>query len=103
MTTTTRKSNMDRIREGLEAINSAFVGSSSKVYDYKDGKSYYAIHPDHNYPHQKNIKRFSSQREILSWIRAVKRANILNRGLPVEGRLYMATTDGDGQWYASLS
>lgn len=98
-----RKSNMDRIFEGLADINAAFAGSSLKMYDYKHGKSYYEVHPNRDYPHQGCIKRFATQREILSWIRAVKRANILNRGLPVEGRLYMATTDGDGQWYASLS
>lgn len=61
----------------LESVGACFAVSSAKCIlpnDGFDSKPSYHIHPDASYPHEKDIVRVYSQKQLQDWVRTVKAA-----------------------------
>ncbi len=61
----------------LESVGACFATSSAKCIlpnDGFDAKPAYHIHPDASYPHEKDIIRVYSQKQLQDWVRTAKAA-----------------------------
>lgn len=65
--------NKQKITRILSAEGMAWAVSANKVILPEDGfdaRPTYHIHPDASYPHQNEMMRFASLREIADWLEA---------------------------------
>lgn len=64
----------DPITRGLLDIGACWAVSDKKYQGtgFNDVRPTYHIHPDSSYPHEANIIRFDSKKEIAGWIKTIK-------------------------------
>jgi hypothetical protein len=63
--------------QALASVGACFATSTAKfiaVNDPQGSKPSYHIHPDANYPHEKQIVRVYSQKQLQDWVRTAKAA-----------------------------
>jgi hypothetical protein len=66
---------VDQMTQALESVGACFAVSSAKFVSPNDphgSKPAYHIHPDVSCPHEKNIVRVYSQKQLQDWVRTAK-------------------------------
>lgn len=64
--------------QSLKSVGACFAVSTAKYISPNDphgAKPAYHIHPNAEYPHEKDVVRVYSQRQLLDWVRTAKAAN----------------------------
>jgi hypothetical protein len=87
--------NKDKVTKELKAIGAGWAVTSEKCIlpeDEYGAKPEYHIHPNVNFPHQNNVRRFPTLKAIISWVDAVKEAQ---KG---DGLVVITSFDGKESW-----
>lgn len=67
----------EQMVKALTDVGAIFAVSTAKYVGANDpfgSKPSYHIHPNADYPHEKNIERVYSQKQFLDWVRTMKAA-----------------------------
>jgi len=68
---------IDQMAQSLQSVGAVFAVTTAKTIlpnDGLDAKPSYHIHPDANYPHERDIERVYSQKQLMDWVRTTKAA-----------------------------
>ena len=68
----------DQMVKALKSVDACFAVSTAKFVSANDpfgSKPSYHIHPDASNPHEKNIVRVYSQKQLQDWVRTAKAAS----------------------------
>ena len=67
----------DQMVQALKSVGAIFATSTAKFISPNDpfgSRPAYHIHPDAEYPHEKQIVRVYSQKQLIDWVRTAKAA-----------------------------
>lgn len=68
---------INQMSQALSSVGACFAVTTAKTIlpnDPFESKPSYHIHPDASYPHEKNIDRVFSQKQLMDWVRTAKAA-----------------------------
>lgn len=66
---------INQMAQALKSVGACFAVSTAKTIlpnDGFDARPSYHIHPDASYPHEKDIERVYSQKQLVDWVRTAK-------------------------------